>query len=226
MLKAMNDSRTNLLQVDLPAPGQRQELAQTASERNWGLALLLVGWLHLAAFALCWYLTIARNYHDSAGYLAIWISELVGMGLIFRLCGGKRASQPAPLEILVRRVWIAYFVLAFNLGSLNTLRGHAMFEFFPAMATLASFAFLFMSIIISRRFFGAVLVMFGSGLLMAAQLTHAYLIFGLAWWLVLNVLGTVLWLDRRRWLLAARGQDRQYAESQHAGPVTLLHADH
>jgi hypothetical protein len=32
----------------------------------------------------------------------------------------------------------------------------------------------------------AVLVMFGCGLFMAAYLLHAYLVFAVAWWLVLN----------------------------------------
>jgi hypothetical protein len=194
----MRLSWTNLLQVEVAAPPERQRLAQAARERNWGLAVLLTGWLHLGAFSLCYYLTIARDYHDSSGYLAIWISELCGMWLIFRACGGKRTTEPTPLELYIRRVWIAYFLLAFNLGSLNTLRGHAMFEFFPAIASLASFAFLMMSVVVSGRFFNAVLVMFASGLLMAAQLPHAYLIFALAWWLVLNAIGIVLVLDQRR----------------------------
>ncbi len=146
------------------------------------------------AFSLCWYLTVFRDYHASAGYLAVWLGELCGMWVIFRICGGPRAKQePSPLERLVVRVWISYFLLAFNLGSMNTLRGHVMFEFFPAMASLASFAFLMMTFAVDRRFFAAVLVMFASGLLMAANLLHAYLIFALAWWVVLNGVGGRLW---------------------------------
>jgi hypothetical protein len=72
---------------------------------------------------------------------------------------------------------------------MNTLRGHHLFEFFPAIASLASFAFLVMTAVVSWRFIGAVLVMFTAGLLMAAHLLHAYLIFALAWWLVLNCIG-------------------------------------
>src|SRR5436305_4714453 len=112
------------------------------------------------------------------------------MGLIFRLCGGRRSAVPAPpLARFIWHVWIAYFVLAFNLCTMNTLRGHRLFELFPAMASLASFAFLVLSFTVSRRFFAAVLVMFTCGLLMSAYLLHAYLIFALAWWLVLNGLG-------------------------------------
>jgi hypothetical protein len=156
-----------------------------------------VGWLHLAAFSLCYWLTIVQNYHESAGYLTIWLAEIMGMWLIFRICGGPRpADDLEPLEIFVRRVWMAYFILAFNLGSMNTLRGHALFEFFPATASLASFAFVMMTIAVDWRFSGAVLVMFASGLLMAANLLHAYLIFAVAWWLVLNWIGLTLLLRR------------------------------
>jgi hypothetical protein len=173
-------------------PGQLEQLARLARRRRWGLSLLLVGWLHLIAFSGCYTLTILMNYHEPEGYLAIWLAELLGVWLIFRLCGGPRSPEAPPLYRFVWRVWVSYFLLAFNLGSMNTLRGHRMFEMFPAMASLASFAFLVMTFALDRRFFGAVLVMFAAGLLMAAFLWHAYLVFAVAWWLVLNGIGLVL----------------------------------
>jgi hypothetical protein len=183
---------------ELASPAQREQFAQQARERNWGLALVLVGWLHLLAFSFCYFMTVGWDYHGAAGYLAVWGSELCGMGLIFRLCGGRQVEPSPPLTRFVMRVWIAYFVLAFNLCSMNALRGHKMFELFPAMATLASFAFLVMTFTIDRRFFAAVLVTFASGLLMAAFLLHAFLVFALAWWLILNGIGvTLLWRDRQ-----------------------------
>jgi hypothetical protein len=178
---------------------QLDQLQQMAQEHKWGLALCLVGWLHLLAFLTCHYLTIVQSYHDAPGYMAVWIGELCGMGLIFWLCSGSRSSEPSPpLARFVIRVWISYFVLAFNLCSMNTLRGHQLFELFPAMASLASFAFLVMTFAVSGRFFWAVLVMFTAGLLMAAFLLHSYLIFALAWWLVLNGIGLTLLLRYRR----------------------------
>jgi hypothetical protein len=194
----MSQTSTSLWQ-ERATPSQLDQLERLARERNWGLSLLLVGWLHLLAFSLCYYLTVARDYHAAAGYLAVWAGELCGAALIFRLCGGPRpADAPPPLARFVFRVWAAYFVLAFNLGTLNTLRGHDRFEFFPAMASLASFGFLVMSFAVSRRFFWAVPVLFAAGLLMAAFLLHAYLIFGVAWWLVLNGVGLVLLSARHR----------------------------
>jgi hypothetical protein len=195
--RSHRDYLQSMIDVEFPAPLQLEQLARRARERNWGLSLLLVGWLHLLAFGSCWFLTASVGYHDAPGYLAIWLGELFGMAVIFRLCGGTSSGPSPALERLVVRVWISYFLLAFNLGTLNTLRGHAMFEFFPAMASLASYAFLVMTFVVDRRFFAAVLVMFTAGLLMAAYLLHAYLIFAMAWWLVLEGIGLQLWRDRR-----------------------------
>jgi hypothetical protein len=207
-------------------PAQLDLLERLAQQRNWGLSLVLVGWLHLVAFSLCYYLTVVRAYHDAPGYLAIWLGELLGMGLIFRLCGGPRTSHvhTPPLARFIFRVWISYFLLAFNLCSMNTLRGHHLFEFFPAMASLASFAFLVMTFAVSRRFFWAVLVMFAAGLLMAAYLLHAYLIFALAWWLVLNGIGMTLlsqrWTFPRAPSAAVRGSPARISDEQGVSPVS------
>jgi hypothetical protein len=196
----------------LTTPSQRTQLADLARQRNFGLALALIGWLHLLAFSLCYYLTIAREYHEAGAYLAIWVGELCGVLLVVRLCGGPRpAARPSPLARFTARVWISYLLLAFNLCSMNTLRGHRLFEFFPATASLASFGFLMMTFTVSPRFFAAVLVMFASGLLMAAYLTHAYLIFALAWWLVLNGTGLHL-LSVQRSL--ARTQAQVFAQQR------------
>jgi hypothetical protein len=143
---------------------------------------------------LCYYLTIVWDNHEPAAYLSIWISELVGVGLIWRCCSWRRSNDPPALsaERFLFRIWVSYFLLAFNLGTMNTLRGHKLFELFPAMASLASFAFLVMTFAIDRRFFAAVLVMFTSGLIIAAALLHAYLTFAIAWCLVLNGIGLTL----------------------------------
>jgi hypothetical protein len=195
----MNKIDDAFLPSDSASADGLEALETLATQRHWGWSLFLIGWLHLLAFSICHYLTIVAEYHASFGYLMIWSGEFCGMLLIFRICGGPRsASAPVlPLELFIRRVWITYFLLAFNLGSLNTLRGHAFFEFFPAIASLASFAFLMMTIVVHRLFFGAVLVMFASGLLMAAHFMYQYLIFAISWWLVLNGIGVTLLLRRK-----------------------------
>jgi hypothetical protein len=158
---------------ELASPAQVAELHRQARQRRWGLALVLIGWLHLVSFSLCYYLTIVQDYHQPAGYLSIWLSEVLSVGVIFWLCGRRAEGPLGPLGRFVVRAWASYFLLAFNLCTMNGLRGHKMFELFPAMAMLASFAFLVMTFAVNRRFFAAVLVLFASGLLMAANLLHA-----------------------------------------------------
>ncbi len=65
------------------------------------------------------------------------------------------------------------------------------------MLAMLPFTFLAMSFVINRRFYVAVLVMFAAGLLEASNLPHAFLVFALAWWLVLN--------ERRRIAAATAG---------------------
>ncbi|MBY0230808.1 MAG: hypothetical protein K2W96_16095, partial [Gemmataceae bacterium] len=162
-----------------------------------GLALIGIGWLHLLAFGACWWLTVGVGYHSAPGYLAIWAAELLGTGAILRAAG------PWPTDArgrFVARVWLAYLALGLNLCTMNGLRGHGMFELFPAMASLASFGFLVMAMAVDGRFFAAVLAMFAAGLAMAAWHQHAYLAFAVAWWLVLNGIG---WTLRREAVIAS-----------------------
>jgi hypothetical protein len=205
---------------ELATPAQREQLVRLAQQRRWGLALALIGWLHLLAFGLCYHLTVVCDYHRPAGYLSVWLAELLGVLLTFRLCCGTRPAAPPPaLARFVVRVWVAYFVLAFNLCTMNALRGHTMFELFPAMASLASFGFLVMTFALSRHFFAAVLVMFAAGLLMAAQLLHAYLVFALAWWAVLNGIGLRLRRGRDPQALPTRAPPSGAARSRVAPPT-------
>lgn len=189
----MLEAGTNHWEI-LATAEQLNELHRLAQERRWGFAFLAVAWLHLLAFLLCNHMSVSEHYHAAAGYLAVWVAELLGMGLIFALCAGPRRKRTplTPLARFVIRVWVAYFLLAFNLGTMNTLRGNEMFELLPAMASLASFAFLVMTFAVHRWFFIAVLVMFTAGLLMSAYLLHAYLVFAWAWWIVLNGIGISL----------------------------------
>lgn len=164
-----------------------------------GWALIGVGWLHLLAFGLCWWLTVGVGYHGAAGYLSIWAGEVLGTLLLLRSAGTWPTDERGRF---VARVWLAYLVLGMNLCSMNGLRGYEMFELFPAMASLASFGFLMMTFAVDGRFFGAVLAMFAAGLLMAAWHLHAYLVFAFAWWAVLNGIG---WTLRREAVGATRG---------------------
>jgi hypothetical protein len=86
-------------------PTEVELLGQLARQRRWGLCLAFAGWLHLVAFSACYYLTIVCDSHQLAAYLSIWAGELLGVAVIFRLCGRKRpAAATLPMERLVVRV--------------------------------------------------------------------------------------------------------------------------
>src|SRR5262249_688802 len=87
----------------LATPSQVADLLGVARRRRWGLSLALAGWLHLLAFSTCYGLTVVADYHEPAGYLSVWAGELLGVWLIFRVCGGRRpAGEPrGPLERFV-----------------------------------------------------------------------------------------------------------------------------
>lgn len=186
----------NFLQLDIVAAAERRQFTHLAIERNWGTCFILVGWLHLVAFCYCQHLDFI-DYHVPALFLSVWIAELLGTWMIFRMVAGPRAAPAGLLERFVRRVWIAYFILAFNLGSMHTLRGLTPFEVFPAMASLASFSFIMMTVVVNWRFIAAVIVMFATGLLMAAYFDYAYWIFAAGWCLVLNGIGVALLIRGR-----------------------------
>jgi hypothetical protein len=186
----------DFLQVDIVDAEQRRELLRVALQRNWGACFVLVGWLHLLAFGYCQHLE-SIHYHVPPVFLSVWVAEMLASWAVFRIVAGRRTTAAGVLERFVRRVWIAYFILAFNLGSMHTLRGFVPFELFPAMASLASFAFMMMTVVVSWRYVTAVIVMFSTGLVMAANFEHAYAIFAIGWWLVLNGLGLSLWRRRQ-----------------------------
>ena len=73
---------------------------------------MLIGWLHLLAFSICYYLTIACNYNEAAGYLAVWgARNCCGVALIFPILRRSAVNEPSlPLARFVVRIWISYFL--------------------------------------------------------------------------------------------------------------------
>jgi hypothetical protein len=93
-----------------------------------------------------------------------------------------------------------FFILCFNVAVLNILAEQPLFTFLPALAALSSFGFTVMATFLSPRFTIAGLTMFVIGILMARLPHYAFLIYGGAWWAILQVLA-IIFLSRRRRLL-------------------------
>jgi hypothetical protein len=170
------------------------ELDRVASRDRWGLALIAVGWSHLAVFLVCQGLF---SLHDRASthYVPLWGLDLASTLLIFRHFIGGASRGPALRRVVVR-VWITFLILAFSAAVLNVVVGQETDWFKAIWATLATFGFATMAWILHLGFLIPAVQMSLTALLIARNPDGAYWIYGVSWCLALNGVGLVL--HRRR----------------------------
>jgi hypothetical protein len=177
--------------VSLDLSRLRSELDLVLAEKPWGMALALVGWIHLATFGVCQWL--GNRVHDAEvdfRYPALWLLELFGILLVFRLLIGKHWMKSATLISIAWKIWITFLILSFNVASLNALTGYSLNWFKPVWAVLSTFVFAALSYLCTPWFLVGAVWMYFTGLAMV-RFPHAnYLIYGVSWWLALQVVGT------------------------------------
>lgn len=181
--------------------GPLADLDFVASRDRWGLALMAVGWVHLAVILVCHLLHISGDHHE-IHYVLAWGLELFGVVLVLRLIAGPGWFRSTPLAGLIARVWITFLILSFNLASLNNLTGMDQLWFKPPLSTLSSFGFMTMAYLLGWRYFILAVQMYFTGLLMALNPDQSYLIYALSWWVALQGIGLILERRRQRWHLA------------------------
>lgn len=171
------------------------DLERVALRDRWGLALMILGWVHLAIFLTCQILfTIGDRYHTH--YVGLWGLEFfINLGVIRRVAGPGwvRAS---PLGGVIVRVWATFLILSFNVASLNSLTGFSIDWFKPVWATLSSFGFATTAYLVSTWYFVPAVQMYFTGLSMVAFPEWQYLIYGVSWWATFQGIG--LTLESRR----------------------------
>ncbi|MEO6810078.1 MAG: hypothetical protein ABI353_13270 [Isosphaeraceae bacterium] len=182
--------------------GPVADLDFVASRDRWGLALMAVGWVHLAVFLVCHLLHVSGDRHE-IHYVLAWGLELFGVILVLRVIAGRGWYRSTPLAGLIARVWITFLILSFNLASLNNLTGMDQLWFKPPLSTLSSFGFMTMAYLLGWRYFIPAVQMYFTGLLMALNPDHCYLIYALSWWVALQAIGLILERRRQRRRLAA-----------------------
>jgi hypothetical protein len=183
-------SRTSGLEADVA------EMERVALRDRWGMALVAVGWVHLAVFLICQAL-FSQGDRAKSHFLPLWGLDLFLTVLVLRRFIGRRPGGPAPsLLPLVTRVWITFLILAFSSASLNSLIGFETDWFKAIWATLATFSFATMAWIFHLAFLIPAVQMSLTALLIARYPDWAYLIYGASWCLALNGVGLVL--ERRR----------------------------
>jgi hypothetical protein len=168
------------------------DMDRVALRDRWGLALIAVGWVHLAIFLICQGL-FAQGDRSKSHFLPLWGVDLILAVLILRRFIGGRSRGSAPsLLPLVTRVWITFLILAFSSANLNSLIGFETDWFKANWATLATFGFATMAWIFHLAFLIPAVQMSMTALLIARHPEWAYLIYGASWCLALNGVGLVL----------------------------------
>ncbi|MDB5351362.1 MAG: hypothetical protein JWN86_2609 [Planctomycetota bacterium] len=179
------------------------DLDRVAQRNRWGLALVAVGWVHLAGFGTCEWLHAIGDRHRWH-FVALWAVEFVTVLAVLRGIAGRGWIRSTPLAGIIGRVWGTVLILSFNLASLNVMSGLEHEWFKPVLCTVAAFGFMMMAYLVSAWFFAAAVQMYFTGLIMVNYLAYAYLIHGVSWWAALMVIGGSMELRRRRAMRQAR----------------------
>jgi hypothetical protein len=189
------------------------ELRRAALDQRWGLGLMAIGWVHLATFLTCHVMYQAGD-HAPPRYLVAWLLEfLVVVGLLRRMVTGGGRHRPPPLTAILARVWITFLILGFSSASLNNLTGMPPEWFKPTWGTLSTFGFAMMAWLASLWFLVPAVQMALTAMLMARWTPHAYLYYGLSWWLALHLIA--LALERAR----AKGEAVASAKPPYPSPA-------
>ncbi len=188
-------------------PGLAFDLAEFRREAlagRWSLGLMAIAWVHLGTFLTCYIMYQAGDLAPPR-YLIAWFLEfLVVVGLTRRMVTGGGRHRPPPLTGLLARVWITFLILGFSAASLNNLTGMPPEWFKPMWGTLSTFGFAMMAWLVSLWFLVPAVQMSLTAMLMARWTPHAYLFYGISWWLALHLVA--LATERARRGAIARGE--------------------
>jgi hypothetical protein len=185
-------------------PALVADLDRVAQRDRWGLALVAIGWVHLA-YSLVYQAFYVPDASRAGYFIVLWLSEVAAVLLTMRWLAGRGWISSTPLAGIIARVWATFLILSFSIATLNGLTGWGIDWFKLAWCTLGSFGFATMAWLVSLWFLVPAFQMYFTGLLMVTHPGLAYLIHGLSWWVALQGIGLVLHLRRVRGL-AAQGR--------------------
>ena len=179
------------------------DLGRVVARDRWGRALMILGWVHLGFFGVC------QALHDPSievdlRIVLLWVLEVATIAGVLRMILGRRWMRATPLATVVVRVWITFFILAFNVATINNLTGWDLDWFKYAWATLSTFGFATMAWVIHPWFLVPAVQMYVTDLLMVRHPTWIYAIYGASWWAALQGIGLTLESRRARDLVATR----------------------
>lgn len=200
----MDEARTASADLHLWKAAIIADFGRIAARDHWGRALMIVGWVHLAFFTLNQVLYTAGGYPDPL-FAVLWLIELLTLLIMLRALLGRGWFRCTPMAATVVRVWATFFILAFNVSMLNSMKGWTVDWFKLVWTTLSSFGFATMAWLLHLSFLVFAFQMYFTGLLMVRYPAWNYLIFGVSWCAALQVIGLAL---ERRGARASNGDRR------------------
>jgi FtsH-binding integral membrane protein len=183
-------------------------LEETSLRENHGLIYMLLGWQHLIACAVTNYLieVVRLPYPHRWPYLLPWLAWVLLALATVRWVRGRRPAGESPLGVLLFRTWTVFFLLCGNVVALNYAAGLPIFAFLPVLSTLSAFGLSILTVVVSRRFWPAILLMFVTGLVCARFPAYGLTIYGVSWLMILQMLGIILMRRRRDLASSFRAQ--------------------
>ena len=205
----MNRSKSVETVVEPSLPFDFSHLVDDARGVRLGVALIGVAWVHLALFTVCEVLFV-RGDRAAAHFLPLWTLDVVSALLLVRgrinslgCLGSTRSTR------LILRIWLTFAILCFTSASLNSLTGFQIDWFKISWSMLGTFGFATLAWVFHLGFLIPAVLMSLTALLIASHPDHAYLIFGLAWFVTLHGFGFML--DGKR-LMQRFGLDQRRDE--------------
>lgn len=176
------------------------ELDRVAIRDRWGLALMLLGWNHLAVFLTCHVIYVMGD-RQNIHYLGLWGLEFATNVWIIRRVAGSGWLHTTPLAGVIARIWATFLILSFNLATLNSLTGFSIEWFKLGWTSLSTFGFAATAYLASLWYFVPAVQMYFTGLVIFLKPDWAYLIYGVSWWAAFQGIGLTLEVKRRRMLV-------------------------
>ena len=189
---------------DTPASwrsGFLAELDRSAVRGRWGRALQAVGAIHLISSLICQVLYDPAIIDDMR-HPVVWAFEVLALVLAFRLASGPGWYRANPATALIARVWVTFLILTLSVATTNSLTGWGVDWYKLAWCTLSSFGFATTAWLVDLRFLIFAFQMYGTAQLMVRFPTYGYTIYGVSWFLALQVIGLTLQRRRARRLVA------------------------
>ena len=167
-------------------------LIRSGRKNRLGLTLCVVGWVHLMVFGICEILFLHGD-RSATHFLPLWSLD-VGIAALLLLPRiiAVAATGPASAARLLIRIGLTFVILCLTSASLNSITGFDIDWFKISWALLGTFGFAMLAWVFHLGFLIAAVLMSLTALLIAAHPEHAYLIFGLSWFLTLQGSGLLL----------------------------------